>query len=80
LASQQSSRRTNLLEKNSFNATYNAFNQLLGYQYDASGNLESDRLMNTMTWDAESRLSTVGGATYPFDAQSTEREREVMSS
>ena len=36
-------------------------NQMVGYSYDAAGNLLSDRV-NTYTYDAENRVATVDGA------------------
>jgi hypothetical protein len=47
-------------------ASYAANNQMFGYAYDAAGNLLSDRAANVMTWDAESRMSSVAGATYIY--------------
>ena len=56
----------NILQNGSFNSTYTVNNQMFGYAYDAAGNLLSDGI-NVMTWDAESRLSSAGGATYSYD-------------
>jgi len=56
-----------LLQNGGFNDIYTANNQMFGYPYDAAGNLLSDGLGNVMTWDAESRISTVGGASYVYD-------------
>jgi len=58
----------NILQNGSFNSTYTAKNQMFGYGYDAAGNLLSNGLV-AMTWDAENRISTVGGATYIYDAE-----------
>ena len=57
----------NMLRHFSFQASYMANNQMVGYPYDAAGNLLSDYVSNLMTWDAESRLSSAGGATYSYD-------------
>jgi RHS repeat-associated protein len=65
----------NILQNGSFNSTYTANNQMFGYGYDAAGNLLSDGF-NVMTWDAESRLSTVSGATYIYDAQGNRVEKQ----
>jgi RHS repeat-associated protein len=65
----------NILQNGSFNSTCNTNNQMFGYAYDAAGNLLSDGF-NVMTWDAESRLSTVSGATYIYDAQGNRVEKQ----
>jgi RHS repeat-associated protein len=65
----------NILQNGSFNSSYTANNQMFGYAYDAAGNLLSDGI-NIMTWDAESRMSTVGGATYVYDAEGNRVEKQ----
>lgn len=57
----------NILQNGSFNDNYTANNQLIGYAYDASGNLLSNGL-TVFSWDAEGRMQTGGGATYIYDA------------
>ena len=69
---------SSLAVNGSFNSSYTANNQMFGYAYDAAGNLLSDG-MNTMTWDAESRISTVSGATYIYDAQGDRVEKQGAS-
>jgi RHS repeat-associated protein len=64
----------NILQNGGFNDSYEANNQMFGYPYHAEGNLlpgfiQPDGLFNQMTWDAESRITTVGGATYLYDAE-----------
>ncbi len=66
----------NILQNGSFNSIYTANNQMFGYAYDASGNLLFDGLFNNMTWDAESRLTSVGGATYLYDADGNRVEKQ----
>jgi RHS repeat-associated protein len=58
----------NIQQNGSFNSSYTAQNQMFGYAYDAAGNLLSNYL-TAMTWDAESKLITAGGATYIYDAE-----------
>jgi RHS repeat-associated protein len=58
----------NILQNGSFNDNYTTQNQLIGYAYDASGNLLSNGL-NAFTWDAEGRMQTGGGATYLYDTE-----------
>jgi RHS repeat-associated protein len=65
----------NILQNNSFQPTYNAKNQMVGYSYDAAGNLLADGI-NNITWDAESRIATVGGATYIYDADGNRVEKQ----
>ena len=65
----------NLLQNGSFNASYTANKQMFGYLYDPSRNLLSDGL-HAMTWDAESRLSQIGGATYIYDAEGNRVETQ----
>jgi len=51
-------------------ATATAQNQLsgIGLVYDAAGNVTTDNLGNTYTYDAENRIATVAGYTYSYDA------------
>ena len=65
----------NILQNGSFQTNYTATNQIFGYAYDFAGNLLSDG-MNIMTWDAESRMATVGGATYIYDAEGNRVEKQ----
>ncbi|WP_083808423.1 phage head spike fiber domain-containing protein [Granulicella tundricola] len=65
----------NITKNGSFNASYTANNQMFGYSYDAAGNLLSDGY-NVMTWDAESRMLTAGGATYVYDAEGQRVEKQ----
>ena len=53
-----------------------ANNQMFGYPYDAAGNLLSDRVANLMVWDAESRLASVGGTSYLYDAEGNRVEKQ----
>ena len=66
----------NILQTGSFNSTYTANNQMFGYAYDAAGNLLSNGLFSQMVWDAESRLVSVGGATYIYDAEGNRVEKQ----
>jgi RHS repeat-associated protein len=65
----------NILQKGSFTASYTANNQLVNGVYDAAGNLLSNYL-SPMTWDAENRLISVGGATYVYDANGNRVEKQ----
>jgi RHS repeat-associated protein len=65
----------NILQNGSFNSSYSGNNQMSGYAYDAAGNLLSDGL-NVMTWDAESRMTSAGGATYIYDAEGNRVEKQ----
>ena len=65
----------NIQQNGSFQTSFTANNQIFGDAYDAAGNLLSDG-MNITTWDAESRLSTVGGATYIYDAEGNRVEKQ----
>jgi RHS repeat-associated protein len=65
----------NILQKGSFTASYTANNQLTNGLYDAAGNLLSNYL-SPMTWDAENRLISVGGATYVYDANGNRVEKQ----
>lgn len=65
----------NLLQNGGFNNSYTAQNQMFGYTYDAAGNLLSNYL-TTMTWDAESKLISAGGATYVYDADGNRVEKQ----
>jgi RHS repeat-associated protein len=65
----------NILQKGSFTASYTANNQLVNGLYDAAGNLLSNYL-SPMTWDAESRLVSVAGATYLYDADGNRVEKQ----
>jgi len=49
--------------------SFDAYNHISGYSYDAAGNLLNDTV-HTYTYDAEGRLSTVdtSAATYTYDA------------
>ena len=66
----------NMLSNGSFQASYTANNRMFGYLYDAAGNLLSDRVSDIMTWDAESRISSVGGTTYIYDAEGNRVEKQ----
>ncbi|MGH9814913.1 MAG: hypothetical protein ACRD6I_02430, partial [Candidatus Acidiferrales bacterium] len=44
----------------------NAQNRLVGYSYDAAGNMLNDGVF-AYTWDAESRIKTSAGVTYTYD-------------
>jgi RHS repeat-associated protein len=78
----------NLLQQNvtlgsapAFSAAANLKNQLVGYGYDAAGNLTSDG-MHTYQYDAESRLSTLNGgssATYTYDTDGTRIVKQAGS-
>jgi RHS repeat-associated protein len=65
----------NLQQNGGFNDSFTANNQMLGYAYDAAGNLLSNYL-TTMTWDAESKLTSTGGATYVYDAEGNRVEKQ----
>jgi RHS repeat-associated protein len=65
----------NILQNGSFNTTYTPQNQMFDYSYDAAGNLLSNYL-TAMTWDAESRLISAGGATYIYDAEGNRVEKQ----
>src|ERR1019366_3944675 len=65
----------NILNNNSFSASYTANNQMFGYSYDAAGNLLSDGV-NRFSWDAESRMNSAGGATYIYDAEGNRVEKQ----
>ena len=52
----------------SFEQVYTAANQLSGWSYDASGNLLSDGISGTYTYDANSMVTTGNGVTYVYDA------------
>jgi RHS repeat-associated protein len=58
----------NILENGSFNDTYTSKNQMLGFVYDAAGNLLTNGF-TAYTWDAEGRMATGGGASYVYDPQ-----------
>ena len=66
----------NILQNGGFNDSYAANNQMFGYAYDAAGNLLFDGVFNTMTWDAENRMTSVGGATYIYDAEGNRVEKQ----
>ena len=57
----------NLTQYGSFLPTYNANNQNNNWAYDAAGNLLQTGTA-ALTWDAESRLTSAGGASYLYDA------------
>jgi RHS repeat-associated protein len=65
----------NILQNGSFNSSYTANNQMFGYIYDAAGDLLSNGF-NTMTWDAENRITSAGGATYIYDAEGNRVEKQ----
>jgi RHS repeat-associated protein len=48
---------------------------MLGYGYDAAGNLVWDGF-NTMTWDAENRVTSAAGVTYIYDAEGNRVEKQ----
>jgi hypothetical protein len=50
----------------SLNVTVNTNNQIVGFTYDAAGNLLSDG-SKAYTWDAENRPKTAAGTAYTFD-------------
>ena len=52
-----------------FSQPFSATNQIMatGYQYDHAGNLTSDGLGNTYSYDAESKMSASNGAVYTRD-------------
>jgi YD repeat-containing protein len=50
----------------SLNVTVNNNNQIVGFTYDAAGNLLSDG-SKAYTWDAENRPKTAAGTAYTFD-------------
>jgi uncharacterized protein RhaS with RHS repeats len=53
----------------SLTTTANSNNQLVGYPYDASGNLTNDELGHTFSYDAENRPYSAGGVTYYYDGE-----------
>jgi RHS repeat-associated protein len=63
-------------------ATATNLNRLggIGLLYDGAGNVTTDNLGNTYTYDAENRISTVGGYTYSYDADGTRMEKTTGSS
>jgi RHS repeat-associated protein len=65
----------NLQQNGGFNSRYTTQNQMLGYAYDAAGNLLSNGI-TSMTWDAESRISSAGGATYIYDGEGNRIEKQ----
>ncbi|MGC2745492.1 MAG: hypothetical protein WA672_20170, partial [Candidatus Angelobacter sp.] len=50
----------------SLNVSVNNSNQIVGFTYDAAGNLLSDG-SKAYTWDAENRPKTAAGTSYTFD-------------
>ncbi|MGB8128998.1 MAG: hypothetical protein WCG81_04340 [Candidatus Angelobacter sp.] len=50
----------------SLNVTVNTNNQIVGFTYDAAGNLLNDG-SKAYTWDAENRPKTAAGTAYTFD-------------
>jgi RHS repeat-associated protein len=52
----------------------------IGLQYDAAGNVTTDNLDNTYTYDTENRIATVAGYTYSYDADGRRMERADASS
>jgi RHS repeat-associated protein len=65
----------NIQQNGGFNDSYTAQNQMFGYAHDAAGNLLSNYL-TTMTWDAESKLTSTGGATYIYDPEGNRVEKQ----
>jgi RHS repeat-associated protein len=65
----------NLQQNGGFNANFPANNQMFGYAYDPAGNLLSNGL-TTMTWDAESKLTSTGGATYIYSPEGDRVEKQ----
>lgn len=51
----------------SFSVTANANNQLSNLTYDAAGEVTTDQLGNTYTYNAEGRIVTAGSGTYTYD-------------
>ena len=47
--------------------------------YDAAGNVTTDNLGNTYTYDSENRISTVTGYTYSYDADGARMEKSTGS-
>jgi RHS repeat-associated protein len=60
----------NMISSGNFNfqQSYTTANQLSGWAYDPSGNLVNDGLGNTYAYDAEGKITGVGGYTYVYDA------------
>ena len=54
--------------------------QITGYTYDAAGNLTKDGLMNTYTYDAESKMTGSNGAVYTFDPLNSRVRKDNGSS
>lgn len=53
----------------SLSTSATANNQLLGYSYDAAGNMLTDGINGwTYVYDAENRITTAGSVTYTYDA------------
>jgi RHS repeat-associated protein len=63
-------------------ATATTLNQLsgIGMLYDVAGNVTTDNLGNTYTYDAENRITAVAGYTYFYDADGTRMEKTNGSS
>jgi RHS repeat-associated protein len=61
----------------SFSAAVDGNNHLVGYSYDANGNLLSDQLGHSFSYDGENRIFTAAGVTYYYDG---EGERVAKSS
>lgn len=66
----------NLLQKTQVSGTaqgenlsisVNGNNKVLGLGYDLAGNVTTDNIPNTYTYDAEGRIATVSGYTYTYD-------------
>jgi RHS repeat-associated protein len=51
----------------SLSTTANQYNYLVGYPYDAVGNMTNDLLGHTYTYDAENRPYAAGGVSYYYD-------------
>jgi RHS repeat-associated protein len=65
----------NIQQNGSFNGSYTANNQLVNGLYDAAGNLLSNYL-SPMAWDSESKLVSVGGATYLYNVDGDRIEKQ----
>jgi RHS repeat-associated protein len=54
-------------------------NQLSGYSYDAAGNMLNDGQGHTFTYDAENRISALGGnaATYTYDPDGSRVRKDM---
>ncbi len=59
----------------SFQQAYTTANQLVGWTYDAAGNLLNDAFYNRYTYDAEGKISAVAGYSYVYDAEGNRVEK-----